>query len=827
MECNKAGLNDGVTALSHPSLWLIVPTLSLLVGQAVAVIPSTVPGETAFLLAIPLSLLLWPRARRVGLLLLLAGLTFSIGYSRHRQILHPTFAANHLRSVMQQEALIYLEGVLREEPQKFPKRSRWILRSERIWHPTGAEEIAGNILINIRLARREWHYGDRIRVALRPLVPRSSGNPGGFDYAAYLADREIYATGFLDSDAEVELVTRQPGLVFGGVENLRREIRRFIDKNFSYDNSALLKALTVGDMGQISKAITSDFTAAGVNHVLSISGLHVGMLGLVVFGLIRFGLGFNTYLLLRWNLLKVATFCSFVAVVFYTALAGAMVPTVRSAIMIGVYELAVLLDREEEVLTSLTFAALLIALVWPGVITDISFQLSFLAVFFIAWGIRKVQDWFPRRRRDELPQERSWWKQKLGKMGLELLVPLLATIGTAPLIAHYFGHLSLAGFVSNPAVVPLVGFVVVPLGLLISFVALTFPAAAWPLIWVAKSLLSLTIWLVHLLAQLPLANISVPSPDFLEVGGLYIFIISVLLLRTHRYAIVAVAVITAALAADGWYWWQERWNRKELRVTHLDVGHGDAAVVELPGSQVLLLDAGGTATGEFDTGEAIVAPFLRSRKIVKIDYVVVSHPRVDHYGGMRSILREFAPSEFWSGPGKGQTTRFEDLEEALADTQIKRMTLNDQEPCRAIDGVKICVLHPPPVTTDDASVVLRLEFGKVRLLFAGDLDKREEQALQGKTDELHSAVLKVPRHGSATSSSREFVTAVKPRLAIFSVGARNRFGFPKEEVVGRYREVGSEILRTDEDGAIILETDGSTIRYSGYRSGKKGTIAFQ
>src|SRR3989442_82013 len=130
MECNKAGLNDGVTALSHPSLWLIVPTLSLLVGQAVAVIPSTVPGETAFLLAIPLSLLLWPRVRRVGLLLLLAGLTFSIGYSRHRQILYPTFAANHLRSVMRQEALIYLEGVLREEPQKLPKRSRWILRSE-------------------------------------------------------------------------------------------------------------------------------------------------------------------------------------------------------------------------------------------------------------------------------------------------------------------------------------------------------------------------------------------------------------------------------------------------------------------------------------------------------------------------------------------------------------------------------------------------------------------------------------------------------------------------------------------------------------------------
>src|SRR5712692_10819903 len=211
--------------------------------------------------------------------------------------------------------------------------------------------------------------------------------------------------------------------------------------------------------------------------------------------------------------------------------------------MIGVYELAVLLDREEEVLTSLTFAALAIALVWPGVITDISFQLSFLAVFFIAWGMRKVQEWFPRRRREELPQERSWWKQKLSKIGLELLVPLLATLGTAPLIAHYFGHLSLAGFISNPVIVPLAGFGVVPLGLLIGFFDLMFPAAAWPLVWLAEHLLSFTIWLVHIFAQLPLANISVPSPNFLEVAALYLFLLSILLIRTNRYAAVAVLVI--------------------------------------------------------------------------------------------------------------------------------------------------------------------------------------------------------------------------------------------------------------------------------------------
>ena len=199
------------------------------------------------------------------------------------------------------------------------------------------------------------------------------------------------------------------------------------------------------------------------------------MLGLVVFVLIRYGMQFSTVLMLRANLFKVAAFFSFLAVLFYTALAGAMVPTVRSAIMIGVYQLAVLLDREEEVFASLTLAALLIALVWPGVVADISFQLSFLAVLFIVWGMRKFHEWLAPKRLDELPQERSWLTARLRQASMHLAVPLLATLGTGPLIAHYFGHLSLAGFVANPLVVPLVGFIVVPLGLMIGFFAVLAP----------------------------------------------------------------------------------------------------------------------------------------------------------------------------------------------------------------------------------------------------------------------------------------------------------------------------------------------------------------
>jgi competence protein ComEC len=832
----------------HPSTWLFALTGSLLLGQALAALPVVLSADLLLVLLIPSVLLIKPLAklrwlagliagrdltshcntstisyRAWALITIVAGSMFALGYSRHRQLLFPTFPANHLRSVMNENNDLYLEGLLLHEPEKLPNRSRWYLRAQRIWQPTGAEEISGDLLLNVRQLRREWRYGDRIRAQIRPTVPKDSGNPGGFNYATYLSRRQIYAIGFLESDEKIELVERAPDRLRGAVESLRRKIRRYIESYFSPESGALMKALVVGDMGEISKKMRADFTAAGVNHVLSISGLHVAMLGLVVFWLVRWAGSFNLYLLLRCNLIKIATFCSFVAVIFYTALAGAMVPTVRSAIMIGVYELAVLLDREEEVLTSLTFAALLIALVWPGVIADISFQLSFLAVFSIAWGMRQVFRAVAVPEKDQLPQERSRIKPKLRSIGMHLAVPLLATIGTGPLIAHYFGHLSLAGFVSNPIVVPLVGFVVVPLGLVISFISLGWPELVTPLVSITEWLLWLSGRLVEWFASLPFAHISVPAPDLWEIGALYLLIASLLWLKKSHRAATAVALSASMLLADVAYWSRERWARRELRVTYLNVGQGDAVVIEFPGAKTLLIDAGGTATGEFDTGEAIVAPYLRSRKILKVDYLLVSHPRIDHYGGMASIVREFTPDEFWSGAVKGRTRRFEDLDEIVDRSKVKRITLTNEAPCRSIEGVNLCFLYPSADRNDDVSVVLQLQYGKARLLFAGDIDKRDEQVLSQKPARVNSAVMKVPRHGNAAASTPEFISAVQPKLAVVSGTTRNARP-QKQELANRYRDAGAEILRTEEDGAIIVTTDGNDLRYESVKSGKRGEI---
>ncbi len=815
---------SGKASAIHPSAWVVGPTLALLLGQAAAVLASDFATIALGLVLLTLFGVAWPRWRRWALLFCLSSAALSVGYLRHRQLLYPVFASNHLRTVMARDATLYLEGTLRREPEHLPRRVRWLVEAERIWHPTGAEEITGNILVGLRTVKRDWRYGDRVRLRLHPQVPQDGGNPGGFNYATYLARRDIYATAFVDHDQDIELLAREAGALWGFIEDLRRKIRVFIERNFALDSGALLNALVIGDMGGISKETRTAFTAAGVNHVLSISGLHVAMLGLVVFFLLRIGFSMSRYLLLRGNLLKVAAFFSFLAVIFYTALAGAMVPTVRSAIMIGVYELAVLLDREEEVFASLTLAALLIALVWPGVIADISFQLSFLAVLFIVWGTRRRYDWFPRAKTHELPQERNWIREKTRQVSSHLTVPLLATLGTGPLIAYYFGHLSLAGFIANPLIVPLVGFLVVPLGLAIGLLAVMIPSAAPPLVWLAEKLSFLTLMLVDLCARLPLANISVPAPNPLEVALLYGFIISLFLLRRRWQFGLAVGLVVLFLCTDGVYWWRERSWRDELRITHLNVGQGDAAVVELPRGKVLLIDAGGTANGDFDTGESIIAPFLRSRKIIKLDYLVVSHARIDHYGGMRVLVREFAPSEFWSGFAKGNTQRFADLEEELVQRNVPRRLLRADAPCRNFQQVSLCILYPSPDSAEEVSVVLRLDYGRSRFLFASDIDRRDEAILARARDELHSSVVKIPRHGSARASSEEFVTGVQAKLAILSAGAQSRLDDQREEVTERYRAAGADVLRTYQDGAVIIETDGKRIRYSAYKSGRKGEI---
>ena len=185
--------------LRHPSVWLVAPTVLLLLGQAVAPFVSGTSRLAGFLLIAPLLLCLLAKTRRLGVLLLIGAAAFALGFFRHKQLIYPDFPSNHLRVAMNRSATLYLEGFLRREPEKLPNRTRWIISAQRIWHPSGAEEIIGDLSVTVRSVRRDWRYGDRVRFKIAPVVPRDSGNPGGFNYARYLARRGVGASGGWDS----------------------------------------------------------------------------------------------------------------------------------------------------------------------------------------------------------------------------------------------------------------------------------------------------------------------------------------------------------------------------------------------------------------------------------------------------------------------------------------------------------------------------------------------------------------------------------------------------------------------------------------------------
>jgi len=407
---------------------------------------------------------------------------------------------------------------------------RWFLRVDRLERPDGVMgRASGNVALTVARAYRDWRFGDRVQLPLRLRVPE---NRTAFDYVSYLARRQIYRTAYLHNDWEVDLLGRESATLWTWVEGLRRRVRRFLYRYLSPPAAPLLEALVLGDRGGLSPELSRSFAEVGMAHVLSISGLHVGMLSLSAFFLFRYLLSRSHTLMLRWPIFKVAALaCTFPALL-YTALAGGRIPTVRAAIMIGVYQLAVLADRDEETLASLALAALIVAMVWPGAVMEPSFQLSFLAVLAIVWGLRITRSQRTRRERPLVPK--GWFRTMGEALLTSAIVPTLATLGTGPLIAYHFGYLSLIGVLANPLLVPLVGFVLVPLGLFMALMSLVWsPLAVW-LAWVIEPLLSLLAFVVTGLAGLPLSSVQLPQPEPWVVGCIYLGLLTLACYATSR-----------------------------------------------------------------------------------------------------------------------------------------------------------------------------------------------------------------------------------------------------------------------------------------------------
>ena len=368
--------------------------------------------------------------------------------------------------------------------------------------------------------------------------------------------------------------------------------------------------------------------------------------------------------------------------------------------------------------------------------------------------------------------------------------------------------------------VPFLGSAAVVLGLVATALVFLHMGAATLVVWCAGAVVSLGVWMVEAIAVLPFAAVHFVTPTLFELILFYTLCVSLLFFSHFQppwLRRVFFSCLFSLVLCDGLYWITQRYFHTDLRVSFLDVGQGDAAVVEFPGSHVMVIDAGGFLSQTFDSGRAIVAPFLWQKKIGQVDTLVLSHPNLDHYGGLEFLAEHFGVTSFWFNADKrSKSQRFKRLMTTLERNGVEIRPLCSGSQDQEINSVRIQILHPPcsqtGLDTNDASLVLRLSHGEVDILFSGDVETAGERILLSTSAQLASEILKVPHHGSRSSSTLPFLEAVSPQVAIASLGHHNRFRFPAPEVVDRYERRGVELLRTDQAGTITVLSDGKSYR---------------
>ena len=768
-------------------------------------------------------------------------------------------------------------GVLRSEPSRLPWGYSLEMNLTSVEKAGGTLPLAGGMRLGYTPreddpALPELHAGDEISVFAEARFPLVYKDAGAFDRREFLARQNIYLLATLRTSRLLEKMGESKPTLQWRVARLRGYLRDRLDAIFptAPEAAAILRAMLLGDRSFVDRTDSVEYQKTGVFHVLVVAGLHVGALAVFLYWLAR-----------KLRLPRSAeVLLILLALLAYITVVEQRAPVLRAGLMTGIVLLGSLFYRRLDLLNSASLAALFLLVADPKFITDSSFLLSFLAIGCIA-GIalalldrrvqpflRAIEGWrdvtrdtghppriaqFRLDLRDALTAltrtlhgRSARWAQDFGarttRASLRIvelfLLSFVLQLGMLPLVARDFHRVSLLGPVVNLMVVPLTG-VIVPLGFFTVVLGLLIGSAAHlvaePLAW----LVFLQHHIVSLLAAIPHSSYRIPGPPaWLTALFFLALVLAAIALRLetaprrwHWITLTLFLGLTAAVIAT--YPFRPSVNANRLEVTVLDVGQGDSILVVSPKGSTLLIDGGGAFLGfpgrqehlGQDPGEEAVSVYLWSRGFQKLDAVALTHAHQDHIGGLTAVLGNFHVSRLWLGRETA----------APAFTRLKQVASGLHVPIEQErrgqsflwDGVKVDVLWPEaslgevaPEAKNNDSLVVRLQYGDRTFLLPGDAEKQVEYAMLAENTPgfLHADVLKVGHHGSKNSSMPEFLDVVGPQISVISAGEENPYGHPSPELLERLEERRSYILRTDEDGAVQILTDGHTMQVSCFRA---------
>ena len=669
-----------------------------------------------------------------------------------------------------------------------------------------------------RAAERRVFQGDRVGIRASFHEPSGALNPGGFDYAAFLERQGIDAVATVNGLEAVEWLE-------SGCESFRWRIWYHFDRwrdairlsalhSLAQPALGIFLGIVIGERGFLDPDVRDHFMITGTVHLLSISGSHLGLVALLTFFTVRqvflrLPASWLLHMSRRITPTRLAAALTVFPATAYACLAGAEVATVRSLEMVLVALAAKWLGCEQRMFHALAAAALAIVLHDPQAIYDISFQLSFLSVCAVAWQLTRSG---AAQEGDTPPLSRF---SRAGQWIIDALaMSAMVTVTTIPVVAFYFNQVSWLGLWTNLVAVPLMGMLLVPMGLLAALGQAGAPGEGLPFAAAIQWAMDVFVSGLQGVSWIPGGEWHLAAPSLPSLLAFY-GCLGAMWIASKQDRTRWIAGITMVLLLGWWLWSPRLWiDGDRFRITFLDVSQGDSAVLELPDGQVVLIDGGGSYE-RFDMGRGIVAPYLWNRGIRTIEYVIGTHPQLDHVGGLAYILRHFAVQHYWGTGDVRDEPFYQRLQDALAGRELSEHVARQHHDVVTIGKCRLEVLNPPEGAEqqggggrrqghrlNNRSIVTVLTCGPHTVLFTADV---EAEALMRMSREHATApvnLVKVPHHGAASSFQMDWLERVSPQYAVISVGRHNAYGHPASGVLQAYTDRGISLYRTDRDGGV-------------------------
>ena len=726
------------------------------------------------------------------------------------------------------EASVTVEGILRADASLSAAGASLSVAVDRLKEGNGFSRASGGVLLTVtgQLARDradEWRAGRRVRLPARLQRPQRYLDPGVADAERSLARRGTTLVGSVKSGALVEVIARGPWWDEGlssARQFARAAIARSVDR-FSPQSGGIVAAIVIGDRSRLEPDVQRRLQEAGTYHVVAISGGNIAILA----GVLLWAFRVAGWLGRTAMLAAIALLCA------YARFVGGGASVDRATLMAVVYLGARVFDQRTPPLNALIVVAAVLVASDPLSVADPAFLLTCGATLAILVAPTRV----------DLQMRSSYVQSAVGIVSASAA----SEVVLLPVGALLFARVTFAGLVLNLFAIPLMGVAQIA-GMLVIPAAAVWGPLATAVGWVAHIGAQGLVWSADLVRFAPAISWRVAPPSAAACAAYYAgLVITYVAWRGAWAADKRARRTTVALRAFGIALWGTSglwvlWNPAltptgdgRVHVTFLDVGQGDATFVVFPRGATLLVDAGGLGVlSSFDVGDRVVAPVIRASGYRRIDRLAITHGDPDHIGGAMSVLREFRPREVWEGIPVPRSDPLTTLRVGAQSLGARWANVYAGDAI-SVDGVDVVAHFPfPPqwerqkVRNDD-SLVLELRWRDVSILLTGDIGRVPEAGIAaglgtaGGSPPLRPVrVVKIPHHGSLTSSSARFVEAIRPQVAVVSAGRSNHFGHPVPEVLERYRAVGAKVFRTDRDGAVFVETDGRTVSVRTHESAK-------